>query len=338
MTNPPSPFVGSQLGSHFSAARKLNGPLRAVYQDLRSALGGTRIPNVLIRSSARGTFPLSPGHDNSLPIVSSTRDFIRTDTSAGNRPSPPFSGLAELWFSRRFSRTGVFSARSPSLCKISRRGKHRREMAPTSSLSVAEGRKIYRDVVAQFAFPPVPVGIHAPLEGGELLRRRRPLSTPQHVVSRLVEVQVPGLERIRLVAKRGGRRGRAQTRVATGGLIWTTSRHATTRAGDPQVHVLVANAVYMRDARGGWKGADTAFLRDHLHAATAAGRMAAAAKAIELGYAIVADPGPSGRLGGWAIGGIPAEVCELHSTRSAQTKRSSGSVSCVAPRLSSASS
>jgi len=64
-------------------------------------------------------------------------------------------------------------------------------------------------------------------------------------------------------------------RVATGGLTWATSRHATTRAGDPQVHdhVLIANAVLMRDARGGWKGADTAFLRDHLHAATAVGRM-----------------------------------------------------------------
>ena len=124
----------------------------------------------------------------------------------------------------------------------------------------------------------------------------------------------------RLVAEQGGRRGRAQTRVATGGLIWATSRHATTRAGDPQVHehVLIANAVLMRDARGGWKGADTAFLRDHLHAATAVGRMAAAAKAVKLGYGIVADPGPSGRLGGWAIAGIPDEVCELHSTRSAQ--------------------
>jgi hypothetical protein len=93
----------------------------------------------------------------------------------------------------------------------------------------------------------------------------------------------------RFVSERGGRRGRAQTRVATGGLIWATSRHATTRAGDPQVHdLLIANAVFMRDARGGWKGADTAFLRDHLHAATAVGRMAAAAKAVELGYGIVA--------------------------------------------------
>ena len=138
----------------------------------------------------------------------------------------------------------------------------------------------------------------------------------------------------RLVAERGGRRGRSQTRVATGGLIWATSRHATTRAGDPQVHdhVLIANAVLMRDARGGWKGADTAFLRDHLHAATAVGRMAGAAKAVELGYGIVADPGPSGRLGGWAIAGIPAEVCELHSTRSAQITAAVGPDASYAAR------
>jgi conjugative relaxase-like TrwC/TraI family protein len=137
-----------------------------------------------------------------------------------------------------------------------------------------------------------------------------------------------------LVSERGGRRGRAQTRVATGGLIWATSRHATTRAGDPLVHdhVLIANAVSMRDARGGWKGADTAFLRDHLHAATAVGRMAAAAKAVELGYGIAADPGPSGRLGGWAIAGIPAEVCELHSTRSAQITAAVGPDASYAAR------
>ena len=137
-----------------------------------------------------------------------------------------------------------------------------------------------------------------------------------------------------LVAECGGRRGRAQTRVATGGLIWATSRHSTTRAGDPQVHdhVLIANAVFMCDARGGWKGADTAFLRDHLHAATAVGRMASAAKAVELGYGIVADPGPSGRLGGWAIAGIPAEVCELHSTRSAQITAAVGPDASYAAR------
>jgi hypothetical protein len=138
----------------------------------------------------------------------------------------------------------------------------------------------------------------------------------------------------RLVAERGGRRGRAQTRVGTGGLIWATSRHATTRAGDPQVHdhVLIANAVLMRDARGGWKGADTAFLRDHLHAATAVGRMAGAAKAVELGYGIIADRGPSGRLGGWAIAGIPAEVCELHSTRSVQITAAVGPDASYASR------
>ena len=96
--------------------------------------------------------------------------------------------------------------------------------------------------------------------------------------------------------------------------------------GDPQVHdhVLLANFVRMGDERGGWKGLDTGLLRDHLHAATAVGRMAAAAKAVELGYGIEADPGPSGRLGGWAIAGIPKEAWEVHATRSAQIEAAVG--------------
>jgi conjugative relaxase-like TrwC/TraI family protein len=123
-----------------------------------------------------------------------------------------------------------------------------------------------------------------------------------------------------VVKEQGRRRGRAQVRAPNDGLTWAVSRHATTRAGDPQVHdhFLVANIVHMGDERGGWKGVDTGLLRDHLHAATAIGRMAAAAKAIELGYAIEADPGPSGRLGGWAISGIPKEAWEVHATRAAQ--------------------
>jgi hypothetical protein len=40
--------------------------------------------------------------------------------------------------------------------------------------------------------------------------------------------------------------------------------------------------------------------------------------AVELGYGIEADPGPSGRLGHWRIAGVPAEVMELHSKRAAQ--------------------
>jgi hypothetical protein len=96
--------------------------------------------------------------------------------------------------------------------------------------------------------------------------------------------------------------------------------------------VLIANAVAMGDARGGWKGADTAFLRDHLHAATAVGRMAAAARAVELGYGIVTDAGPSGRLGSWAIAGIPAEVCAVHSTRSAQITAAVGPDASYASR------
>ena len=96
--------------------------------------------------------------------------------------------------------------------------------------------------------------------------------------------------------------------------------------------MLIANAVRMGDTGGGWKALDTAFVRDHLHAATAVGRMAGAAKAVELGYGIEADGGPSGRLGGWAITGIPAEVCEIHSTRSAQITAAVGADASYAAR------
>jgi len=129
-----------------------------------------------------------------------------------------------------------------------------------------------------------------------------------------------------VVQEQGGRRGRAQLRTPTEGLTWAVSRHATTRAGDPQVHdhVLVANLVRMGDERGGWKALDTGLLRDYLHAATAVGRMAAAAKAVELGYGIEPDPGRSGRLGGWAISGIPKEAWEVHANRSAQIEAAVG--------------
>ncbi len=56
-----------------------------------------------------------------------------------------------------------------------------------------------------------------------------------------------------VVREEGGRRGRAQVRAPTDGLTWAVSRHATTRAGDPQVHdhVLVANIV-KHGRRTGW--------------------------------------------------------------------------------------
>jgi conjugative relaxase-like TrwC/TraI family protein len=129
-----------------------------------------------------------------------------------------------------------------------------------------------------------------------------------------------------VVGEQGGRRGRAQVRTPTEGLTWAASRHATTRAGDPQVHdhILVGNFVHMADERGGWKGLNTGLLRDHLHAATAIGRMASAAKAVELRYGIEADPGPSGRLGAWAISGIPKEAWEVHATRTAQIDQAVG--------------
>jgi len=98
---------------------------------------------------------------------------------------------------------------------------------------------------------------------------------------------------------RGGRRGRGAAPAPTGGLLYATTRHATSRAGDPAPHdhVLLANVVRMADAKGGWKAADTTAWRTHLHAATVIGRLASARVAVERGYAIEADAGPSGRLG-----------------------------------------
>ena len=119
---------------------------------------------------------------------------------------------------------------------------------------------------------------------------------------------------------RGGRRGRSQTRVPTNGLVWARTRHATSRAGDPEPHdhILIDNLCRISDDKGGWKSLDTAALRDILHAATAFGRVASAAKAVELGYAIEPDDGPSGRLGHWRIAGMPERACELFSKRSAE--------------------
>lgn len=126
--------------------------------------------------------------------------------------------------------------------------------------------------------------------------------------------------------ERGGRRGRGATPTPTTGLLYAVTRHATSRAGDPCLHdhVLIANVVEMLDDRGGWKAADTALWREHLHAATAYGRLRAARVAVELGYGIVADDGPSGRLGHWAIAGIPDEVMATHSKRSGEIDDAAG--------------
>jgi conjugative relaxase-like TrwC/TraI family protein len=122
------------------------------------------------------------------------------------------------------------------------------------------------------------------------------------------------------VRQAGGRRGKVARFTPTSGLTWAHTRHATSRAGDPAPHdhILIANLVEMLDERGGWKGLDTAGLRDALHAATAVGRQAGAWRAIELGYAIVADDGPSGRLGQWAIAGVPDLAMDVFSKRAAE--------------------
>ena len=121
-----------------------------------------------------------------------------------------------------------------------------------------------------------------------------------------------------LTRKRGGRRGVAAVPTPTTGLVYAHARHATTRAGDPgpHDHVLLANVIEMRDIKGGTKAPDTTLWREHLHAATMVGRVASARRAVELGYGIEADPGPSGKLGHWKIAGIPDQALAVHSKRS----------------------
>jgi conjugative relaxase-like TrwC/TraI family protein len=124
----------------------------------------------------------------------------------------------------------------------------------------------------------------------------------------------------RVTRQMGGRRGRSAVPTGTGGLVFAHTRHATSRAGDPcpHDHVLLANLVQMIDSRGGYKAADTALWREHLHAATMVGRVAAARVAVDLGYGIEPDPGPSGRLRHWRIAGVADEVIDVHSKRAAE--------------------
>ena len=196
-----------------------------------------------------------------------------------------------------------------------------------------------------------PGGARLPRSGAELVATRRPglelvVSPPKSVALLGVIGRAEDMHAIcdaerdatmayldKVVRQSGGRRGEHQTRTKTAGLTWATSRHATTRAGDPQIHdhVLIANVVWMRDDRGGWKALDSAFVRDHLHAATAVGRLAGARRAVELGYRIELDFGPSERLGGWQIAGVPKAAMEVFSKRSREIDDKAGpGASCTA--------
>ena len=190
-----------------------------------------------------------------------------------------------------------------------------------------------------------PGGARHPVTGERLVSTKRPglelvVSAHKSVAELGVIGRAEDMHRI-LDAERDGTLGLPRTadptsaaaagderrrRPPTSGLLYAVTRHATSRAGDPcpHDHVLIANLVEMLDERGGWKAADTALWREHLHAATAYGRLCSARVAVELGYGIVADDGPSGRLGHWAIAGIPDEVMAMHSKRSAEIDDATG--------------
>ncbi len=206
------------------------------------------------------------------------------------------------------------------------------EMAPSGAISGCHSHETEYDAIFG------PGGARNPSDGSRLVAAKRP--GMELVVAAQKSVALLGLigraEDMHAIldaetdstlayldtwmAVRGGRRGRGQARGPTHGLIWARTRHATSRAGDPEPHdhVLIANLCHMADRKGGWKALDTAALRDILHAATAFGRVASAAKAVELGYGIEADNGPSGRLGHWRVAGTPEGACQLFSKRSAE--------------------
>src|ERR1700686_774856 len=85
----------------------------------------------------------------------------------------------------------------------------------------------------------------------------KPTHPAQNCWTSVIESAGPSV--ILTIIARGGRRGRLQTRGPTHGLVWAPTRHATSRAGDPEPHdhVLIANLCHMADGKGGWKALDT---------------------------------------------------------------------------------
>jgi len=99
-----------------------------------------------------------------------------------------------------------------------------------------------------------PGGARLPRTGAELVATRRPgvelvVSPPKSVAELGVIGRAEDMHAIcdaerdatmayldAICRQVGGRRGEAATPTPTGGLTWAASRHATTRAGDPQVH------------------------------------------------------------------------------------------------------
>ena len=119
----------------------------------------------------------------------------------------------------------------------------------------------------------------------------------------------------------GGRRGRIGHRDGDrrAGLRPHPPRHVPGRRPVPARSCAAGQrGRRCRMAGAGGRRRTPRLWREHLHAATMVGRVAAARVAVELGYAIEADPGPSGRLRHWRIAGVPDEVIEVHSKRAAE--------------------
>ena len=135
----------------------------------------------------------------------------------------------------------------------------------------------------------------------------------------------------RVTRRMGGRRGvAARGRRRPVGLIYAHTRHATSRPATLARTTMCWWPTWSRCStrQGGWKAADTALWREHLHAATMAGRAAAARVGRRAGLRHRGRPGPVGAA--WDTGGSPASPTRCYGSTPSGRPRSTPSASAGA--------
>jgi conjugative relaxase-like TrwC/TraI family protein len=184
-----------------------------------------------------------------------------------------------------------------------------------------------------------PGGAGHPVSGEQLARTLRPgteitIATPKSVsvlwalggehrraaeaiLDAMASAEVDYLDRVAKTV--GGRRGHAGVeRTGTHGLVYCTADHYLSRSLDPHLHrhVLVANLV-TRDDDGATRALDMMLLTGLRHGSTMAGRLAGAYAAHQLAYHLEPEADANGQLTEWRITGVPRELEDAWSKRSA---------------------
>jgi conjugative relaxase-like TrwC/TraI family protein len=184
-----------------------------------------------------------------------------------------------------------------------------------------------------------PGGARHPTTGEQLARTLRPgteitIATPKSVsvlwalggehrraadaiLEAMASAEVDYVDRVAKTV--GGRRGHAGVeRTETHGLVYCTADHFLSRSLDPHLHrhVLVANLV-TREDDGATRALDMMLLTGLRHGSTMAGRLAGAYAAHQLGYDLEPEADANGELTEWRLTGVPRELEDAWSKRSA---------------------